>query len=62
MDLNLIKCDRTPSLPLIHTHRVTYLKQVEVSVELSTFSVLQSFELSCDEHENVLETKKKHTQ
>lgn len=39
---------------------VTYLKQIEVSVELSAFSVLQSFELSCDEHKNVLETKRKH--
>lgn len=34
--------------------QVTYLEQIKVSVELSTFSVLQSFELSRDEHENVL--------
>lgn len=39
--------------------RVTYLKQIEVSVELGTFSVLQSFELPCDEHKNVLDMKKK---
>lgn len=34
----------------------TYLEEIEVSVELSTFCVLQSFELPRDEHENVLET------
>lgn len=39
---------------------VTYLKQIEVSVELGAFSVLQSFELSCDEHENVLDQKETH--
>lgn len=36
---------------------LTYLKKIEVSVELGTFCVLQSFELSRDEHENVLETR-----
>lgn len=35
-----------------------YLQQIEVSVELCTFSILQPFELSCDEHENVLQTRK----
>lgn len=34
-----------------------YLQQIEVSVELSTFSILQPFELSCDEHENVLQSR-----
>lgn len=39
-----------------HTHArvVTYLQQIEISVELSTFSIFQSFELSRDKHENVL--------
>jgi len=41
--------------------RVTYLKQIEVSVELGAFSILQSFELPCDEHKNVLDMKKKQT-
>lgn len=34
--------------------RGTHLKEIEVSVELSAFGVLQPFELSRDEHENVL--------
>lgn len=40
----------------------THLKEIEVSVELSTFCVLQSFELSRDEHENVLETSEMLTE
>lgn len=60
------KCYPTSAVPLMHarTHKhtqLTYLEQVEVSVELSAFGVFQSLELSGDEHENVLQTIKKNT-
>lgn len=42
--------------------RLTYLEKIEVSVELGTFCVLQSFQLSCDEHEDVLETRERLTE
>lgn len=47
---------------IIYHTWAAYLKEIEVSVELSTFCVLQSFELSGDEHENVLETSEMLTE
>lgn len=46
-------CRNALSCTHAHAH-TTYLQQIEISVELSTFSIFQSFELSRDKHENVL--------
>lgn len=49
------ECDQAQVALTIDEYKLsTYLKKIEISVELSTFCVLQSFELSCDEHKNVL--------
>lgn len=42
-----------------HFYQISYLQQVEVSVELRALGVFQSLELSGDEQEDVLETKQK---